>query len=62
MQTSVISQVSITKGCELPEPWYDHGDFTVNGLSFEILVFWKDRFDGLLVKLFMTRLYSIMAY
>ncbi|MCA2423421.1 hypothetical protein LAZ43_27285 [Vibrio alginolyticus] len=29
MQTSVISQTSITKGFEREEPWYDHGDFTV---------------------------------
>jgi len=29
MQTSAILQASITKGFELPEPWYDHGDFTV---------------------------------
>ncbi|WP_277869682.1 hypothetical protein [Vibrio splendidus] len=29
MQTSVISQASITKGCRVRESWYDHGDFTV---------------------------------
>ncbi|HHG3546977.1 TPA: hypothetical protein ACPVZ6_004055 [Vibrio parahaemolyticus] len=29
MQTSVISQASISKGFEREEPWYDHGDFTM---------------------------------
>ncbi|EJE4705648.1 hypothetical protein ATY74_003833 [Vibrio parahaemolyticus] len=29
MLKAAISQASIVKGFELPEPWYDHGDFTV---------------------------------
>ncbi|EJG0889088.1 hypothetical protein P3644_21110 [Vibrio parahaemolyticus] len=48
MQTSVISQTSITKGFEREEPWYDHGDFTVRWGS----VWVKDRFNGLAVKPF----------
>ncbi|HCE4642312.1 TPA: hypothetical protein NGT14_004072 [Vibrio parahaemolyticus] len=53
MQTSVISQASISKGCEREEPWYDHGDFTVLcgfGFAFmgQLIVLMDSRKVGLL--------------
>ncbi|WP_423839891.1 hypothetical protein ONE56_11415 [Vibrio mytili] len=29
MLKAAVAQASIVKGFELPEPWYDHGHFTV---------------------------------
>lgn len=29
MLKAAVAQATISKTCELLEPWYDHGDFTV---------------------------------
>ncbi len=48
MQKAAAAQACITKGSELPEPWYDHGDFTV----LWVLGLEKYRFDDLAFKPF----------